>query len=186
MNAMAAAGIGLSCGFTKDIVARGLETVETVRGRYEIVDEGQDFTVIVDYAHTPDALERILASARELTAGRLISVFGCGGDRDRGKRPLMGEISSRSADISVITSDNPRTESPTAIIEDILEGIDSREACEVIPEREEAIRKALSLAVSGDTVVIAGKGHENYQIVGTERRHFDDAEITRRVLRTML
>ena len=184
-NAMAAAGIGLACGFPKEVIIRGLETVEMVKGRYEIVNEGQDFTVIVDYAHTPDALERILLSARELTQGRLVSVFGCGGDRDKGKRPLMGEISARLADYTFITSDNPRTENPDEIISDILTGVPSPENCEVVSDREEAINKALTFARSGDTVIIAGKGHEDYQIIGTEKRHFDDAETARRILREM-
>jgi len=185
-NAMAATGIGFACGVPMEVIVRGLETVQTVRGRYEIVDEGQEFTVIVDYAHTPDALERILLSARELTKGRLVSVFGCGGDRDRGKRPLMGEISARLADFTVITSDNPRTENPLDIISDIINGISSDTSHEVLPDREEAIRRALVYARPGDTVVIAGKGHEDYQVIGTERRHFDDAETARRILRTII
>lgn len=185
-NAMAAAGIGLACGFPADVIARGLETVGTVKGRYEIVNEGQPFAVIVDYAHTPDALERILRSAREITPGRLIAVFGCGGDRDRGKRPIMGEIATREADLAIVTSDNPRTEDPEAIIADILEGIENRDTCEVLPDREAAIRRALEASRPGDTVVIAGKGHEDYQIIGTERRHFDDSETARRILRTMV
>jgi UDP-N-acetylmuramoyl-L-alanyl-D-glutamate--2,6-diaminopimelate ligase len=184
-NAMAAAGIGLACGFPVDVIVRGLETVETVKGRYETVNEGQPFAVIVDYAHTPDALERILRSAREITTGSLIAVFGCGGDRDRGKRPIMGGIASREADFAIVTSDNPRTEDPEAIIADILEGIEKRGSYEVLPDREEAIRRALEAARPGDTVVIAGKGHEDYQIIGTERRHFDDSETARRILRTM-
>lgn len=182
-NAMAATGIGLASGLPLDVVARGLEAVETVKGRYEIVDEGQPFTVIVDYAHTPDALERVLTSAREITTGRVISVFGCGGDRDKGKRPMMGGISSRIADISVVTSDNPRTEDPNAIIKDIIEGIAPDSTYEIHADREEAIERALSLARPDDTVVIAGKGHEDYQIIGTERRHFDDAETVRRIVR---
>ena len=184
-NAMAAVGIGLACGFTLDIIAAGLEFLKGVEGRYEIIDEGQEFTVIVDYAHSPDALENILSSGREISKGRLISVFGCGGDRDKGKRSLMGEISTRIADYSVITSDNPRTEDPIAIIADIMEGIPTRERCEVIAGRKEAIEKAISTAGPGDTVVIAGKGHENYQIIGTEKNHFDDAETARRFLRTL-
>jgi UDP-N-acetylmuramoyl-L-alanyl-D-glutamate--2,6-diaminopimelate ligase len=185
-NAMAAAGIGLACGFPADVIVRGLETVGTVKGRYETVNEGQPFAVIVDYAHTPDALERILRSAREITPGHLIAVFGCGGDRDRGKRPIMGGIASREADLAIVTSDNPRTEDPEAIIADILEGIENRNTCEVLPDREEAIRRALEASHPGDTVVIAGKGHEDYQIIGTERRHFDDSETARRILRTMV
>ena len=185
-NAMAAVGIGIACGFPADVIVKGLESVPQVRGRYEIVDEGQAFTVIVDYAHTPDALERVLIAAREVTDGRLISVFGCGGDRDRGKRPIMGEISTRLAEFSFITSDNPRTEDPDAIIEDIMEGVTSRDKYDIDPDREEAIRKALDFARPGDTVVIAGKGHEDYQVIGTERRHFDDAETARRILGKMI
>ncbi|MFC1528456.1 UDP-N-acetylmuramoyl-L-alanyl-D-glutamate--2,6-diaminopimelate ligase [Candidatus Latescibacterota bacterium] len=184
-NAMAATGISMACGFPKETIIQGLETVEIVKGRFEIVDEGQDFTVIIDYAHTPDALKGVLSTVRELTQGRLISVFGCGGNRDRGKRPLMGEISVEFADFTVFTSDNPRTEDPLDIISDILKGLPSQEKCEVIPDREEAIRKALTGAGSGDTVVIAGKGHEDYQIVGTEKRHFDDTEMAHHILREM-
>ncbi|MFC1607531.1 UDP-N-acetylmuramoyl-L-alanyl-D-glutamate--2,6-diaminopimelate ligase [Candidatus Latescibacterota bacterium] len=181
-NAMAATGIGIACGFPLDVIAHGLETLDPVSGRYELVDEGQDFAVIVDYAHTPDALERILSSVRELTTGRLLSVFGCGGDRDNGKRPMMGEASARIADISVVTSDNPRSEEPTAIINDIVKGIPSGTSYEVIPDREEAIARAIKLAESGDAIVIAGKGHEDYQIINGKKYHFDDAEIARKYL----
>jgi len=184
-NAMAAAGIALACGFPPEVVAEGLGKLRPVRGRYELLDEGQPFTVIVDYAHTPDALERILMSVREITRGRVISVFGCGGDRDRGKRPQMGDISTRIADWSVITSDNPRSENPMDIIEDILDGIGAKDNFEVEPDREAAIKRALEAARPGDTVVIAGKGHEDYQIIGKERIHFDDAETARRILRSM-
>ena len=181
-NAMAAAGIGISCGLPCDVVARGLAALKAVPGRFETVDEGQDFTVIVDYAHAPDALERILTSVREVTRGRLLSVFGCGGDRDRGKRPLMGEVSARIADVSIVTSDNPRTEDPRAIIDDILEGVPDTADYIVIPDREQAIKRAIEMSRSGDCVVIAGKGHEDYQIIGKEKRHFDDAETARRFL----
>ncbi len=187
-NAMAAAGIALSCGLPVDSIVSGLEAVRSIRGRYEIIDEGQDFTVVVDYAHTPDALERVLASVREISKARLISVFGCGGDRDRGKRPLMGEISTRLADYTVITSDNPRTEDPDAIIADILKGIPSSVGAnryKKLTDREKAIREALVAARSGDVVVIAGKGHEDYQIIGTEKIHFDDAESVRRLIKAM-
>ncbi len=184
-NAMAAAGIGIACGLTPEVIVKGLESLKSVRGRYETVDEGQQFSVIVDYAHAPDALERILSSARELTSGRLISLFGCGGDRDRGKRPLMGEISSRLADISVVTSDNPRSEDPLDIIDEILKGIPADAHKEVLPDRAEAIMRAFKIAEPGDVVIIAGKGHEDYQIIGGERKHFDDAETARRILRSM-
>lgn len=181
-NAMTAAGIALACGFPGEVVGQGLSALKSVSGRFQTVDVGQDFTVIVDYAHAPDALERVLAAAREITRGRLISVFGCGGDRDRGKRPMMGDISTRIADHTVVTSDNPRTEDPLSIIDEILAGIGDRSKCESIPDREAAIRRALELARTGDVVVIAGKGHEDYQILGTKKIHFDDAETARRIL----
>ncbi|MFC1490075.1 UDP-N-acetylmuramoyl-L-alanyl-D-glutamate--2,6-diaminopimelate ligase [Candidatus Latescibacterota bacterium] len=178
-NAMAAAGLGLACGLSLDNIAEGLESLKSVRGRYENIDEGQDFSVIVDYAHTPDALENILLSVREITKGRLISVFGCGGDRDKGKRPEMGEISSRLADYTIITSDNPRTENPEDIISDIIQGVDENAKFTIVADRESAISEAIKIALADDTIVIAGKGHEDYQIIGTEKRHFDDSEIVR-------
>jgi UDP-N-acetylmuramoyl-L-alanyl-D-glutamate--2,6-diaminopimelate ligase len=185
-NAMAGAGIALSCGLPISAIMIGIENLPQVRGRFESVREGQDFSVIIDYAHTPDALERILSSAREITDGRLISVFGCGGDRDRGKRPVMGEISTSTADLTIITSDNPRTENPVSIIDEIISGISETKASyEVIPDRARAIEFALKMARPGDTVVIAGKGHEDYQIIGREKRHFDDSEVVRTVLRSM-
>lgn len=183
-NAMAAAGIAVSCGLPNDSIVKGLESLKSVKGRYEIINEGQNFTVIIDYAHTPDALERILTSAREITKGRLISVFGCGGDRDRGKRPIMGEISTKNADLSIITSDNPRTENPDVIIEDILKGV-SGDNYKVVADREKGIIEALGNARANDTVVIAGKGHEDYQIIGKTKHHFDDAEIVRNFLRSI-
>ncbi len=182
-NMMAAAGIGLACGIRPDQIVDGIEGMKPVRGRFERIDEGQDFSVIVDYAHTPDALENILKSAREITEGRLISVFGCGGDRDKGKRPVMGEISTRLADYTFITSDNPRTEDPDDIIADILKGVSGDSKFTAVVERETAITRAVFLAQAGDTIVIAGKGHEDYQIVGTEKRHFDDAEVVRDAIR---
>ena len=183
MNALTAAGIALGCGIPSDIISEGLRAMRAVDGRFQTVEAGQDFAVIVDYAHTPDALERILSSAREITRGRIISVFGCGGDRDRGKRPLMGGISARLADYTVVTSDNPRTEDPSAIIAEITAGMESAGNYEIIPDRETAIRRALELAAPGDSVVIAGKGHEDYQIIGTVKIHFDDAETALRILR---
>jgi len=183
MNALAAAGVSLACGIPREITARGLEALRMVDGRFQTVEAGQDFMVVVDYAHTPDALERALSAAREITRGRLISVFGCGGDRDRGKRPLMGGISARMADYTVVTSDNPRTEDPLDIIADITAGMNTTVNYEVMPDRASAIRRALELAKPGDAVVIAGKGHENYQIIGTARIHFDDVETADRILR---
>ncbi|MBA7559762.1 UDP-N-acetylmuramoyl-L-alanyl-D-glutamate--2,6-diaminopimelate ligase [subsurface metagenome] len=184
-NAMAATGIGIACGIPLPVIVKGLENLKSVKGRYEIVDEGQDFTVVVDYAHSPDALDRILTSARETTKARLISVFGCGGVRDKGKRPLMGEISTRIADFSVITSDNPRTEDPDDILRDIVEGVGSSDNYIVIQDRASAIKKVIEMANSGDIVVIAGKGHEDYQIIGGEKKHFDDVETARSVIRAL-
>ncbi len=185
MNAMAAAGIALSCGIPPEIVTEGLESLRSVDGRFQPVNAGQDFAVIVDYAHTPDALERVLSATREITPGKLISVFGCGGDRDRGKRPLMGDISARLADYSVVTSDNPRTEDPLAIITEITAGMNGARNYDVVPDRAAAIARALELARPGDSVVIAGKGHEDYQIIGTTKNHFDDAETARRILKEL-
>ncbi len=136
----------------------------------------QDISVIVDYAHTPDSLENLLKAARPFIPGKLICVFGCGGDRDRTKRPKMGAIASQLADKVVVTSDNPRTEDPTIILQDILAGIPPQVPAEVIGDRATAIRTAILQAQPGDGVLIAGKGHEDYQILGTEKIHFDDRE----------
>jgi len=142
---------------------------------------GQDYTVVVDYAHTPDALEQVLRAARKLTQGKLISVFGCGGDRDRSKRPLMGRVATTLSDHSIITSDNPRSEDPLEIISQIRGGIDGRwtegQRYELVPDRRSAIQRATEMAEKGDVVVIAGKGHENYQILKHGRIHFDDREV---------
>ncbi len=177
-NALAAVAAGFADNISPEAIKRGLEGVPGVPGRFELVDRGQDFAVIVDYAHTPDGLENVLATAREITGGRLITVFGCGGDRDRAKRPLMGKIAARLSDLAVVTSDNPRSEKPLAIIEDILAGVRAVEGASytVIPDRREAIREAVRRAGAGDVVVIAGKGHEDYQIVGERRLPFDDRE----------
>ena len=175
-----AAAHRLGLGLTE--AAAGLEAFRGVPGRLEAVDEGQDFLVAVDYAHTPDALEKVLQQAGEMSRGRVIAVFGAGGDRDRRKRPRMGAIADRLAEVLVVTSDNPRTEEPGAIIREILEGIDRESGLHVEPDRRSAIRLAVSLAREGDVVVIAGKGHEDYQILGTERVHFDDREEARRAI----
>jgi UDP-N-acetylmuramoyl-L-alanyl-D-glutamate--2,6-diaminopimelate ligase len=180
-NALAAMASARLLGIADDAIARGLESVTGVPGRFESVDEGQPFTVIVDYAHTPDSLENVLVTARELTPGRLICVFGCGGDRDRGKRPLMGRIASVLADVAIVTSDNPRTEDPDAIISEILEGVSG--PVEVEPDRRAAIARAIELAEDGDVLVIAGKGHETYQEINGEKRPFDDREVAREALR---
>jgi UDP-N-acetylmuramoyl-L-alanyl-D-glutamate--2,6-diaminopimelate ligase len=183
-NLLGAVAVGLGLGMPLPDVARALERVAVVPGRFEQVRAGQPFLVIVDYAHTPDALERVLATARKLTPGRLGAVFGCGGDRDRGKRPLMGAIASRLADRVWVTSDNPRTERPEAIVEEILAGVPggAGERVDGEPDRRTAIERALRWARGNDTVVIAGKGHETYQVIGAHILPFDDREIARQIL----
>ena len=163
-----------------------LKNTGGVSGRFETVPNDKGISVIVDYAHTPDALENVLNTAREFVKGDLIAVFGCGGDRDSEKRPLMGEIGQRLSDRCIITNDNPRTEDPDKIIEDILEGVDKNSSdYEVISDRSEAINKAIHSAKEGDVVLIAGKGHENYQIIGKVKHHFDDKEEARKALASM-
>lgn len=187
-NALAAATTGAALGLPRDAIAAGLGRVEAVRGRFQPVTAGQPFMVLVDYAHTPDALEQALASARELAAsggGRVIVVFGAGGDRDPAKRPLMGAVASRLADIAVLTSDNPRSEDPLAIIDQVAagaEGAEDKAQLEVESDRRAAIRMALGAARSHDVVVIAGKGHEQVQEVAGRTIAFDDAEVAREVL----
>ncbi|RYD05493.1 hypothetical protein N752_09105 [Desulforamulus aquiferis] len=177
-NSLAAYTAGLVLGYTPEEVREALESVSGVAGRFELVDLGQDFAVIVDYAHTPDGLENILTTARQITTGRLITVFGCGGDRDRTKRPIMGEIAAKYSDLPVVTSDNPRTEEPDKIIQDVVEGVKKGAAHYlVIADRRQAINRAIDLAKAGDVVVIAGKGHETYQIIGTTKYDFDDRQV---------
>ncbi|HBV99008.1 MAG: UDP-N-acetylmuramoylalanyl-D-glutamate--2,6-diaminopimelate ligase [Peptococcaceae bacterium BICA1-7] len=187
-NALAAYTMAVEGGFSPDLVKEALEGVPGVPGRFETVDCGQDFTVVVDYAHTPDGLENILKAAGTVATGRVIAVFGCGGDRDRTKRPIMGEIAGRYSQVPIITSDNPRTEAPDVIIRDIEEGIKrvAPNGYRVIPDRREAIRLAVSVARSGDMVVIAGKGHEDYQIIGTQKLPFDDREEVKKVLEALV
>jgi UDP-N-acetylmuramoyl-L-alanyl-D-glutamate--2,6-diaminopimelate ligase len=181
-NIMAATGAAVAAQCSKDQIIQGIERIDNVDGRFESIDLGQSFNVIVDYAHTPDALENVLTAAKQITRNRLISVFGCGGDRDPGKRPEMGALSAGIADYTFITSDNPRTEQPARIIEDILAGIRDKKSIEVVANREMAIKDAIALAKPGDTVVIAGKGHEDYQIIGTRKIHFDDREMARKYI----
>jgi UDP-N-acetylmuramoyl-L-alanyl-D-glutamate--2,6-diaminopimelate ligase len=176
-NCLEAAAVGLAYGLELPEVVSGLEAVEYIPGRLERIECGQPFGVFVDFAHTPDALEGCLKALREVTAGRLICVFGAGGDRDRLKRPLMGKAVEAGCDAAIVTNDNPRTEDPAAIIADILDGFDCPAAARVIADRAAAIRAALSLAAAGDCVLIAGKGHEHYQIVGRERIELNDHAI---------
>ena len=184
-NVLGAVAAVRSLGVEMDTVATALADAGRVPGRFEPVDEGQDFAVLVDYAHTPDSLENVLRAARDLASGgRVICVFGCGGDRDRGKRPLMGEIAQRLADRPIVTSDNPRSEDPEAIIEEILDGIPG-ERPESYVDRREAIERAVALAQSGDVVVIAGKGHEQGQEFEDGRKlPFDDISVAREALRS--
>jgi UDP-N-acetylmuramoyl-L-alanyl-D-glutamate--2,6-diaminopimelate ligase len=177
-NALAAAAAAFALGQTPAAIARQLGTAPQVAGRLEIISRRP--TVLRDYAHTPDALERTLTTARAFTRGKLIVVFGCGGDRDKGKRPLMGEIAERDADCAIVTSDNPRTEDPDAIIDDIEAGMRSAKH-ERVTDRLSAIQRAIDLAEEGDIVLLAGKGHETYQIRGTTSYPFDEREIVREI-----
>jgi UDP-N-acetylmuramoyl-L-alanyl-D-glutamate--2,6-diaminopimelate ligase len=182
-NVLAAVAGSRLLGLDDEAIAAGVFAVRGVPGRFEPVDEGQPFSVFIDYSHKPDALEHVLRTARELADGRLICVFGCGGDRDRGKRPVMGRIASELADVAIVTSDNPRSEEPEAIIEEILAGV-SREV-EVEPDRREAIARAVELAQRGDVVLIAGKGHEQGQEIAGRTLPFDDREVAREALRRL-
>ena len=182
-NSMGAAVCAVELGIPFDCVLEAIAASPGVPGRLEVVPTDTDYTVIIDYAHTPDGLENILNALREITQGRLIAVFGCGGDRDKTKRPLMGEIAERLSDIAVITSDNPRTEDPGEIINDILKGLSNVNKNVIIEEnRTLAIEKALNTAVKGDIVVLAGKGHETYQILKTGKIHYDEREIVAQIL----
>ena len=181
-NALAAIAGARLLGVDEESIVRGIEAVEGVPGRFESVDEGQPFTVLVDYSHKPAALESVLTTARELTTGRLICVFGCGGDRDRGKRPVMGRIAAELADVAIVTSDNPRNEDPEEIIDDVLAGAPD---LEVEVDRREAIARAISIARAGDVVLIAGKGHEQGQEFQDRTLPFDDREVARDALRRL-
>ncbi len=165
----------------EEAVVAGVESLAGVPGRFETIDEGQPFTVVVDYAHKPGALENVLRVARELTAGRVLCVFGCGGDRDRGKRPQMGRIATELADVAIVTSDNPRSEDPRAIVAEVLAGAVGE--ADVEPDRRAAIERAVELAAPGDVVVIAGKGHEPGQEIAGRITPFDDRGVVREVLR---
>jgi UDP-N-acetylmuramoyl-L-alanyl-D-glutamate--2,6-diaminopimelate ligase len=194
-NILAAIGTALSLGFDREVIARGINGMAAVPGRMEKVDQGQPFGVVVDYAHTEQSLALLLEAVREVANERVITVFGCGGDRDRTKRPKMGSAALEGSDIVIITSDNPRTEDPAGIIAEIEGGMTAGEKTAspaalsgaaggrkpylVIPDRHEAIAAAIRLAKPGDVVVLAGKGHEDYQIIGTAKRRFDDREVAR-------
>jgi len=188
-NILAAVAVGISYSLPLDVIARGIASCKTVPGRFERVDCGQPFLVIVDYAHTDDALRNVITTARSLVAeakGRVITLFGCGGDRDRTKRPLMGMAAAELSDSVVLTSDNPRSEDPLGIMNDAMVGLGKFDTPHIAePDRAKAIRAALSQARAGDVVVIAGKGHETYQILKNETIHFDDRETARGVLNSL-
>ena len=177
-NALSVSAVGLCLGLSLEQCAHGLSTAAGVKGRMETVPTDGDYSVIIDYSHKPDALEKVLKTLRPVTRGRLIVLFGCGGDRDRGKRPIMGKIAAENADLCVVTSDNPRTEDPQAIIDEITAGMkNTRTPCKVICDRVEAIGWAIDKAGPGDVILLAGKGHEDYQEVGHEKHHMDEREI---------
>lgn len=182
-NALAATATGLELGFGLEMIAEALKTSTGVKGRLEVVPTDRDFTVIIDYAHKPYALENIISTFREFAVGRVVTLFGCGGDRDKTKRPLMGEIAARLSDFVIVTSDNPRTEEPGKIIEDILAGMkETKTPYIVIENRREAIGWAIKNAQPNDIIILAGKGHETYQIIGREKSHFDEREVVREFL----
>jgi UDP-N-acetylmuramoyl-L-alanyl-D-glutamate--2,6-diaminopimelate ligase len=183
-NILAACCAGLSYGFAPETIAAGIAQCRTVPGRFERIDEGQPFGVVVDYAHTDDALKNAIAVARGLAPKRIITLFGCGGDRDRAKRPLMGQAAAQNSDLVVLTSDNPRSEDPLAIMNDALVGIRRTDVPLIVePDRATAIARAIKEARPGDIVILAGKGHETYQVLKDKTIAFDDREVARGVLR---
>jgi UDP-N-acetylmuramyl-tripeptide synthetase len=197
---LCATGAATALNLSPQIIQAGIESLNTVPGRLERVPGPADRPIFVDYAHTPDALENVLLALKALKPERLICIFGCGGDRDRSKRPLMGEISARFSDLTIVTSDNPRTEQPAAIIADILPGVHATGGLEyrpedirngwqdkgylVEPDRRQAIRMGINASKAGDIVIIAGKGHETYQIIGDQTLAFSDVEEASKIIGT--
>ena len=183
-NCLAAAGLCLAAGFDLKTVAAGLSALKTIPGRLEKVDQNCDFSILVDYAHTDDALKNVLSTLKSLCKGRLIAVFGCGGDRDKTKRPRMAKITEQLADLIIVTSDNPRTENPDEIIKDIIVGFENPDAqnISIEPDRKKAIALAIKTARKNDIVLIAGKGHETYQIIGKKKFDFSDKQIAQEYL----
>ncbi len=182
-NVLGAIGSLILMGMEFNVIKESLKNVAEVPGRIQNIKNNRGISVLVDYAHSPDGLDNIIKAVREFTNGKVITVFGCGGDRDRTKRPIMGEIAGNLSDYAIVTSDNPRTEEPLQITEEVAVGV-KRTPCkyEIIVDRKEAITKAINMAKRGDSVIIAGKGHEDYQIFGTTKIHFDDSEVAREVL----
>jgi UDP-N-acetylmuramyl-tripeptide synthetase len=186
LNTLAAVGVALAENIDLKTICLAIENFSGVSGRFELIDQGQSFTVIVDYAHTPDGMENVFKAAQGFVRGKIICVFGCGGDRDKTKRPVMGRLAVKYADIILVTSDNPRTEDPLLILKDIESGIKeglsldnspNAKHYEIIPDRKKAIEQAITLAKNDDAVLILGKGHETYQILKDKTIHFDDREI---------
>jgi UDP-N-acetylmuramoyl-L-alanyl-D-glutamate--2,6-diaminopimelate ligase len=184
-NLLAAIGAAQALGLSNEVIEKGIRNLESVSGRFQRIDLGQPFLVIVDYAHTDDALENLIRTARELNSkGRIITLFGCGGEKDRTKRPVMGEVTGRLSDLTILSSDNPRSEDPLKIISDIIVGLQKTAGKYLIePDREKAIGLAMDEARAGDIVLLAGKGHENYQILADRTLEFDDRDVARRALR---
>ena len=177
-NSLCAAVCAKILGFTEEEIANALDNMRGVKGRAEVIATGKDFTIIIDYAHTPDGLSNILSTFKELKKGRIVCLFGCGGNRDTTKRPIMGSVAAKMSDYVIVTSDNPRNEEPKLIINDILEGMkDSKTPYVVIEDRKEAIKYAVQNAVTGDIIVLAGKGHETYQILKSGKIHLDEREV---------
>ncbi len=183
-NCLGAVAVAVSQGFDLETIKKGLEQNIRVAGRFELIDKGQDFSVVVDYAHTPDGMEKVLGLAKNLNPNRVITVFGCGGDRDKEKRPLMGEVADKYSDKIILTADNPRNEDPEQIISDIEAGIKDSEIHKVI-DRREAIEFAIKQAVAGDIIMICGKGHETSQTLKNRTIHFNDVEETEKILDTL-
>jgi len=182
-NVLSVVSAALLLGLDIDTVTSALPLCEGVKGRAEVVPTGRDFTILIDYAHTPDALEKIICAARSSVSGRVVTLFGCGGDRDSSKRPVMGSVAAKYSDFVIVTSDNPRTEQPGEIIKDILVGMEGTNTpYEVIENRREAINWIINNARSGDVIILAGKGHETYQIIGKEKLHFDEREVVAEAL----
>jgi UDP-N-acetylmuramoyl-L-alanyl-D-glutamate--2,6-diaminopimelate ligase len=186
-NALGAITCALILGIDMPVIAKALKHTKGVKGRVEVVKTpGMPYTVLIDYAHTPDGIFNVLSAVRSFAAGRVVTLFGCGGDRDKTKRPIMGKIAAEMSDFCIVTSDNPRTEDPQAIISDILAGMKGAK-CEyvVIPNRKEAIAFALTHGQKDDVIVLAGKGHETYQILKDETIHFDEREVVGEILEQM-
>jgi UDP-N-acetylmuramoyl-L-alanyl-D-glutamate--2,6-diaminopimelate ligase len=187
LNILAAVAVAHGLGIDSSVIIAAIAELRSVPGRFEKIENKMGLLALVDYAHTPDALDNVLTHARELingSGGRLITVFGCGGDRDRTKRPVMGGVVGRLADVAIVTSDNPRTEDPTSIIDEIVPGLseftsefDGERGFEIVADRRAAIERAVNISRAGDVVIVAGKGHEDYQIIGTEKRDFDDRKV---------